>query len=182
MGYFCRAPKVAEELLRYATWEAFDATVPSISTMREYAYASYKAKAGSPDPSNLISVLCLARRFRDLFAINDVLHPESPYQLNIGGFGGFTIDGTATVLRGHSRPSVAKILRLRPKGSPRVLTPDAVSLSRWLYGKRECAYPFCTVYNYWIHKDRAVNQDFSEDTAESWLLSAASAFSQPVPG
>jgi hypothetical protein len=42
--------QVAEELLRYATWEAFDATVPSISAMREYAYASYKAKAGSPDP------------------------------------------------------------------------------------------------------------------------------------
>jgi hypothetical protein len=172
--------QVAEELLQYSTWQTYEAVVPTISTMREYAYLSYETKAGAPDVNNLLSVTRLALRFRDLLALNDVLNPESPYQLSIGGF---TIDGTATVLRGHSRPSVAEILRLRSKGSPRVLGPDAVSLSRWLYGKRECEFPFCTIYNYWIHKDRAVNQDFSEDhPVESWLLSAASAFSQHEPG
>ena len=173
----------AEDLVRFATLQAYEGSVPSLPVMRERAETLYKTMAGSPDLVYSRNLIRLCRRMHDLLLVHDVLHPQSPYRLDLGHA---AIDGEAAMLRVRSRGSVAKVLRLRPRGSPAVLAPDVVSLSRWLYTMRESGYPDCAVYNYWILNDIAVKENFSESVAQNWLLSATTAYTQhrmfPSPG
>ena len=179
----CVIEHVAEDLVRFATLQAYEGSVPSLPAMRERAEMLYKTVAGSPDLVHSRNLIRLCRRIHDLLTVHDVLHPQSPYRLELGHA---SIDGDAAMLRVRSRGSVAKVLRLRPRGSPAVFAPDVVSLSRWLYTTRESGYPACVVYNYWILNDIAIKENFSESVAQNWLSSATTAYTQhrifPSPG
>jgi len=178
-----RLDQVAEDLVQFATARAYDGAVPSLPAMREHAEGLYKALVGSPDLAYSRNLVRLCRRVHDLLVIHDVLHPQAPYRLDLGHA---TIEGNVAILRERRRASAAKVLRLRPRGSPVVFAPDALSLSRWLYTLRESGYDSCVVYNYWILNDVAVRESFSDSLAQHWLLAATAGYTQhrmfPSPG
>ena len=175
--------RVADGLVQQVSALAYEGNLPSLSAVRERAEALFLTAEGFPDSLYARQLIRLSRRIHDLFTLNSVLHPESIYQLDIGGV---TIEGSVTVLRAPKRANEARVLRLRLRDVRFPLVPDAISLSRWLYGAKESGYPDCAVYNYGILHDNAARETFSESQVQKWLLAITGSFTQrrafPVPG
>ncbi len=162
----------AEDLLRWITWEAEERGVPDLQTVRRRADAFFTARyAGEmtlPIGRRLVRV---SRRLHDLVSFNAVLHPVTPYQLDLGLV---RIEGSLAILTSKTKASQPpRIIRLRNQTIKHPIIPDIVSVARWLFGQRESGYPRCVVYNYSLSGETVANQQFTEQVAQRWLTAAA---------
>ena len=113
----------------------------------------------------------LSRRLHDLVSFNTVLHPVSPYQLDLGLV---RIEGSMAILKSKVKAWLPpRIIRLRAHRVEPPVVPDVVSLARWIYGLRESGFPDCVVYNYALSGETAASQHYSERVAQRWLTTAA---------
>jgi len=166
------ADAAAEDTFQWITNETFDRGVPELHAVRERADAFF-AQRYSGDMTLPIArrLIRLSRRLHDLVFFNEVLHPVSPYQLDLGLV---RVKGNLAILRSKTKAArPPRVIRLRPHRVEPPVVPDVVSLARWLYGLRESGFPDCVVYNYALTGNAAASQHYSERVAQRWLTTAA---------
>jgi hypothetical protein len=181
------ANAAGEDLLRWITRETGESDIPDLPDVRQRADALFrKHYTGAMTLQIAKRPIRMSRRLHDLVFFNDILYPETPYQLDLGPV---RIEGSMTVVKSNGKGKASmpsRVIRLRNHKIEPPLMPDIVSMARWLYGQRESGYPSCVLYNYSLSGETTVNQQFTERVAQRWLTAAAtnwlSSRLYPIPG